>query len=274
MSTTPQEELAIAEHLIAAYDASIMLAPISQHTPQFDIPGAYRVLGLIENHRIDRGWKPVGRKIGFTNTTLWPRYGVFQPMWARVWSHTVHVADGNTASLGMSSFVQPRIEPEVVFGLAETPPLTDDPRALLESVAWIAPGFEIVQSHYPDWKFTAADCTAAFGLHGALVVGERIALSAGDRDAISRRLPTFALSLRKNGEVIDRGTGANVLGGPAHALLHLVRLLAADPAAPPLSAGELVSTGTITDAWPIAAGETWTSDYGELPLPGLRLSVH
>ena len=30
-------------------------------------------------------------------------------------------------------------------------------------------------------------------------------------------------------------------------------------------------TGTITDAWPVAPGETWTSDYGILGLSGLTL---
>ena len=50
-------------------------------------------------------------------------------------------------------------------------PVTDDARDVLRAVDWIAPGFEIVQSHFPGWKFKAPDCTAAFGLHAALVVG-------------------------------------------------------------------------------------------------------
>ena len=68
--------------------------------------------------------------------------------------------------------------------------------------------------------------------------------------------------------VIDRGVGANVLGSPALALAHLARVLADQPQMPPLAAGELVTTGTITDAWPVAPGETWSSDYGTLGLPG------
>ena len=66
--------------------------------------------------------------------------------------------------------------------------------------------------------------------------------------------------------------GSNVLGSPAHALAHLVRVLAQQPDAPKLAAGEIVTTGTITDAWPVTPEETWSSDYGELPLAGLRLS--
>ncbi len=32
-----------------------------------------------------------------------------------------------------------------------------------------------------------------------------------------------------------------------------------------------MTSGTVTDAWPVARGETWSSDYGELGLPGIRL---
>jgi len=266
------EVAAIATRLIDAYDGATTLAPISAGAPGFDVAQAYDVLAEIERRRIAQGWRAVGRKIGFTNRTIWARYGVYQPMWARVFAHTVHFAPAGRASLPLARFVQPRIEPEVVFKLKVPPPATDDVLAILASIDWIAPGFEIVQSHYPDWKFTAADCTAAFGLHGALVVGAPVAITAANRATIADALPAFTLRLRRGGELIDTGVGANVLGGPAQALAHLVRVLATQPRSPPLAAGEVVTTGTITDAWPIKAGQTWTSDYGALGLAGLTLS--
>jgi len=85
-------------------------------------------------------------------------------------------------------------------------------------------------------------------------------------------LPGFTLTLSRGGSVIETGKGANVLDSPALALAHLARVVAGQPAAPPLVAGELITTGTITDAWPVHAGETWTSDYGALGLPGLTLT--
>jgi 2-oxo-3-hexenedioate decarboxylase len=144
--------------------------------------------------------------------------------------------------------------------------------ALLTAVEWIAPGFEIVQSHFPDWKFTAPDCAAAFGLHAALVVGTPVAVSDANRTALADTLPMFAATLKRNNAVIDRGVGANVLGSPALALAHLARLVARQPQFPPLARGEIVTTGTLTDAWPVADGETWSSDYGALGLEGLTLS--
>ena len=268
---TPATTAAIAERLISALDAATTVAPITATDPSFDVDAAYAVLREIERRREGEGWRRVGRKIGFTNRTIWPRYGVYRPMWASMWAHTVTMATAGRATLALDRFVQPRIEPEVVFRLKSPLPATDDPLAMLDAVEWVAAGFEIVQSLFADWKFTAADCTAACGLHGALVVGEPLPVTAANRDVLVARLSTFALTLARDGTVVDRGVGANVLDSPARALAHLARLVADQPAAPPVAAGEIVTTGTVTDAWPVAPGTTWTADYGELGLRPIAL---
>jgi 2-keto-4-pentenoate hydratase len=262
---------AFADQLIAAFDAATMLPSITARTPDFSVADAYDVLAEIERRRRAQGWQAVGRKIGFTNRTIWPRYGVWQPIWASIWAHTVHFAPGGEATLPLGSLVQPRIEPEVVFKLKTPIASTDAPSLVLESVEWIAPGFEIVQSPFPDWKFSAADCTAACGLHGALVVGAPVAVTDANRAELAAALSTFTLTLSRGDVVIDRGTGANVLGGPPQALAHLARLLVGQPQFPQLSATEIITTGTVTDAWPVAPGEVWSSDYGRLGLDGLRV---
>lgn len=270
---TPAETAALARRLLDAFDNGTPLASISESHPDFDVAAAYGVLREIERTRIARGWRPVGRKIGFTNRTIWPRYNVYRPMWAHVWKETVADAQDGRATLSLSRTVNPRIEPEVVFGLRRPVPVTGDARAVLGAVAWIAPGFEIVQSQFPGWKFTSPDCTAAFGLHRALVVGPRVALDDASRDACAAALPGFTLVLRRGDAEIDRGVGSNVLDSPALALAHLARVLADQPEMPGLGEGELVTTGTITDAWPVTPGETWSSDYGSLGLHGLTLRL-
>jgi 2-oxo-3-hexenedioate decarboxylase len=262
---------AIATRLIDAQDRATTLAPIAAATRGFDVDAAYEVLHEIESRRIAQGWRPIGRKIGFTNRTIWPRYGVYQPMGARVWSHTVQYAKAGHAKQPLAGFVQPRIEPEVVFKLKAPIAAGTDARAVLAATEWIAAGFEIVQSHFPDWRFAAADCTAAFGLHAALTVGEPYLIDAANRDGIVAMLPTFRATLRKNGVVVDTGVGANVLDSPALAVAHLANVLARYRQHPPLEPGEIVTTGTITDAWPAARGEKWSSDYDELPLKELTL---
>jgi 2-oxo-3-hexenedioate decarboxylase len=261
----------IAERLITAYDSAGMLAPITASAPEFDIADGYRVLAEIEKRRGAQGWQAIGRKLGFTNITIWSRYGVSGPLWAHLWAQTVRYAKNDEASLSLAPFVQPRIEPEVVLKLKGAVPLADDPAEILSCVEWMAPGFEIVQSHFPDWKFSAADCTAAFGLHGALVIGTPVAMTEQSCTQLAAMLPRFELTLSREGNEVERGTGANVLGSPALALAHLARLIAAQSDASPLAAGEIISTGTLTDAWPVSPGEVWSSHYGELPVTGLTL---
>jgi 2-keto-4-pentenoate hydratase len=196
---------------------------------------------------------------------------VSAPLWAHLWAQTVRYAKNDEASLSLAPFVQPRIEPEVVFKLKGAVPLADDPAEILTCVEWMAPGFEIVQCHFPGWKFAAADCTAAFGLHGALVIGTPVAVTEQNRTQLAAMLPRFSLTLSRGGNEVECGVGSNVLGSPAHALMHLARLIATQPPAPPLAAGEIISTGTLTDAWPVSPGEVWSSHYGDLPVTGLTL---
>jgi len=264
---------ALAGRLLDAYEGSHTLDPITASDPSFDMAAAYAVLREIHARRTASGWRAVGRKIGFTNRTIWARYGVDRPWWAHVYSHTVHHAPDGHAARAIAGFVQPRIEPEVVFGLRGPVPAAGDARAVLDAVDWIAAGFEIVQSHFPGWRFRTPDCTAAFGLHGALIVGPETRLDATERDRLAAMLPDFEVTLQRGAVIVDRGRGRNVLDSPALALRHLAELLASQPDAPPLAAGEIITTGTLTDAWPIAAGSRWRSDYGALGVRGIELAL-
>jgi 2-oxo-3-hexenedioate decarboxylase len=214
--------------------------------------------------RIGEGWRPVGRKVGFTNRAIWPRYGVYEPIWGTVFDRTLTHAPDNSCNLPLAGLAQPRIEPEICFRLRAAPrsSAVEELRACIE---WMAHSIEIVQCDQPGWKTSLAHSTAANGLHGRLVVGTPV--SEFDPAA----LPEAELLLLRGEAIVDRGTGKNVLGSPLAALGHLVDLLARHPEAPPLAAGEIVSTGTLTDAHPVAAGETWRTRIRGLPLPGLQV---
>jgi 2-oxo-3-hexenedioate decarboxylase len=84
-------------------------------------------------------------------------------------------------------------------------------------------------------------------------------------------LTDFKITLSRNGDVVDRGRGANVLGGPLSALRHLVEVLARDPVNPPLRAGEIVTTGTLTRAFPVSVGERWTTALDGIEIKGLAV---
>jgi 2-oxo-3-hexenedioate decarboxylase len=207
-----------------------------------------------------------GRKIGFTNRAMWTEYGVHAPIWGYMYDRTVHDLAGIGGTFPLAGLAEPRIEPEIVFGLSSAPRAGMSPEELLGCIDWVAQGFEIVQSPFPDWRFAAADAVAACGLHGALMVGARQKL--GGTGSLATALQSFEIELFRNGEPADRGAGRNVLDGPQFALRHLIDVLAQDRFNPPLSPGEIVTTGTLTRALPVKPGETWSTKLTGVALEG------
>ena len=137
----------------------------------------------------------------------------------------------------------------------------------------MAHGFEVVQSLFPGWRFAPADTVAAFGLHGGLLLGPRHDVSDDNRELWYERLTSFRVALYRNGDLVDRGEAVNVLGGPLSALRNVVEVLANDPTNPPIAAGEFVTTGTITRAFRMAAGELWRSEFSGAPFQGICLRL-
>ena len=260
---------AVASEVLAAYTAHKSLTPFSSRPGGLTMEQSTRVFPMLRAAFEARGEKILGRKIGFTNRSIWAQYGVDAPIWGYVTSATTHDL-ASMPALAVRDFCEPRIEPEIMFGLKTAPSPDMDDDALGACIDWLALGYEVVQSPFPDWKFKPADTVAANALHGALLIGERHAF-APRTDAWRRELAGFTAQLYCNDRLIDSGGGAAVLDSPLHALRHLVDMLAHDPHNPPLAAGEIVSTGTLTKAFPVHAGETWRTDVAGIPLPSVRL---
>jgi 2-oxo-3-hexenedioate decarboxylase len=261
---------AIADEIFATLGSGRQIAPFTSRPAGLTLDDAYRVSGALNALCEARGAKRRGRKIGFTNRTIWQEYGVYAPIWGYVYDTTVHDL-GETTALSLAAFAEPRIEPEIVFGLSAAPAPDMDDAALLSCMDWVAHGFEIVQSIYPQWKFQAPDTVAANGVHGALLIGPRHAIAPQAAAEWQSTLPRFEIDLSRDGTRIDHGSAANVMEGPVSAIRHLAGLLANDPEHPPLAAGEIVTTGTLTRAMPIRPGEAWSTSLAGIPLDGITL---
>lgn len=246
------------------------IAPFTSDDPAFGLDRAYRVTPVVRQLRETRGERVTGRKIGFTNRNIWAQYGVYAPIWGYVYDSTMHDLATLDGSVSLGDFAEPRIEPEIVFGLSSAPRAGMDEAALLSCIDWVAHGFEIVQSIFPDWIFGAADTVAAFGLHGALLIGERHPI-AEKREEWLHALSDFSITLRC-GDVVEHGHARDVLDGPLSALKHLVDLLDSDAHNPPLAAGEIVTTGTLTRAMPVKAGERWSTELAGISVEGIAIA--
>lgn len=273
----------IAAEIKSAQDEGIQLEPITARYPDFDIADAYQVANLIHQQRLEQGWKPVGRKIGFTNANMWSVYGVREPVWAYMYEHTVswlgepseqkvqasakevqasvpegQRAEQEQAECPLGTLSEPKIEPEIVIRFASAPPLDADPTQLLACIDWIAFGFEMVQSHFPDWKFQAADTIADRALHASLFIGQPSTVSQLGESVITD-LEQFEIALSCGTELCETGSGQNVLGNPLQAILHLISVVHNQSDAAPIQAGEIITTGTLTAAFDVEAGQIWNA---------------
>lgn len=250
--------------LVAGLEQSRLTArPMSWPPEPLGLEPAYAAALAVREMRIAAGDRPAGYKVGFTNRSIWPHYNVHAPIWGTVWQASVTLAERGAAGpavLSLDGLCEPRVEPEIVFCLRAAPPAGCSADELVAALDWVAHGFEIVHTHCPGWKFSAAQAVADAGLHGRLLVGERIAVPA-DLAAVDlvQALAGLRVQLYGQGLLKDEGKGVNVLDGPLQALLHFVRELRATPGAPALQAGDLVTTGTLTDAHPVQPGQTWHS---------------
>ena len=260
-----------AERLLQAWDHAGLTDLPSSGLEPFDMAAAWQVAQQLLQARQARGEVVAGWKIGFTNRSIWQRYGVHAPIWGPVWQGGLTLLDAPQASIRLDGLCQPRLEPEIVFGLCAAPHADMSLQALQGCIEWVAHGVEIVHTHFADWRFTAPDTVADFALHGRLLVGPRVPVT-GFKD-LPGQLSSLRLELHEGDQLRDSGQGAIVLDGPLHALRHWLRAMAEHTPHWHVQPGQVVTTGTITDAWPLQPGQRWKTCLSEPVLSGLTLMV-
>ena len=230
---------------------------------------AYEVSWLVHEERLKSGWKPVGRKIGFTNRDMWLLFGVNQPVWSFVYDRTYEEID-TTSSCRLAALFQPKIEPEIALCLRTAPAVGASENEVLDCVEWVAHGIEMVQCHYPDWKFTATDAVCDSSFHGRLFVGQKRFVQP-DHAAIGALLRDCTVSLYRNGEIVEVGHGRNVLGSPLLAITSLIESIQRYGSRYPIVPGEIMTTGTMTRAYSVSVGERWRTEFEPDQFPGLTI---
>ena len=265
---------AIAQELLSAYETDQMVAIPPSARPGFDLNAAYEVEAALKRIREASGHRAAGRKVGYANKAMWRVLKLETLVWAHMYDDTVQHSDNNSATLTLPHRRSLKIEPEIVFGLKQ--PITSeglDTTSALESTDWLALGFEIIDCPFPDWKFQPSDFVASFGLHAALVVGERVHILPKMIAGLVDQLARFKLRMLKNGEFVEEGSGRNSLRSPALCLAELGAAIVRRFPTEPLSAGEIISSGTLTAGHLTNEGNVWTAEVEGLPLPSLTLRL-
>ena len=275
MSMSPNEIESLARELMSARETGQMVNVPPSERPGFDLDAAYQVEGLLKKFREAAGHRSVGRKVGYANKAMWRILKLETLVWAHMYDDTVHYSDGDSATLTVAHPRSLKIEPEIVFGLKE-PVKTENPpdaAAALARTDWLAIGFEIIDCPFPEWKFQPSDFVASFGLHAALVVGPKISVQPQSIPALVDELSRFKVRISKNGAFVEEGSGRNALKNPASCLAELSTAIARRFPDHPLSAGEIVSSGTLTAGHATGKGDEWTVGAEGISLPSLSLRL-
>jgi 2-oxo-3-hexenedioate decarboxylase len=262
-----------AAALLEAYDGAHVVPTLTGVDPAFALPDAFAVADEIRRLRSARGERPLGYKIGFTNRGIWARYGVFAPIWGQIWDSTTERVDSAKTSVSLARFVEPRLEPEIMFGFARAPAAGMSVHALVDCIEWIAHGYEIVHTHFAGWRFQAADTVADFALHGRLFVGPRVAIDRFDAASANDALAALRVVLVCDGADVEEGAASIVLDGPLNALRLWIDAMAAQTPSWPIRAGDIVTTGTITDAAPLAPGQRWQTRLSDPRFASMTLDT-
>lgn len=252
--------LQLARELYAAESGHAPIAALTDRHPGISNDEAYQVQLAGMRLRMAEGHVIVGKKIGLTSKAMQSALGVFEPDYGYI-TDRMMVLEGEPLSL--SELIAPKVEAEIAFVLKEDlvgPGITV--AKVLQATAGIMPALEIIDTRIKDWKIKIQDTIADGASNGKVIVSGRLV----PVEECDMRL--MGLVLEKNGETVATAAGAAVLGHPANAVAWLANKLAAYGIT--LKAGEIIMSGSLTAACPVAAGDSMRASFDRLGVVGAR----
>jgi 2-keto-4-pentenoate hydratase len=247
-----RESLALA--LEQARLARAPIEPVSASEGGLDLAGAYAISQLGIARRIENGSAVVGHKIGLTSPVVQQQLGIDRPDYGTLLDE---MQLGRGGVVPRELLIQPRVELELAFRLARTlagPGITD--KHVSAATATVQPAIEIVDSRIANWRIGLLDTIADNASSGAFVLG------GAPRPLSDVDIASVAVELRRNDEVVARGSSDAVLGDPRKAVAWLANELATHGTA--LQAGHVVLSGACTAMVDARPGDRFVGDFGRL----------
>lgn len=236
----------IADVLEQAIAARTPVPRLTADHPDLDPPTAYAAQWIGVERRVAAGERLVGLKLGLTSQAKQRTMGVDVPIYG--WLTSGMLVEHGEA-LPVERWIHPRVEPEIGFVLDRE---LAGPASIVDVLAATSAVFaavEVIDSRYADFSFTLPDVVADNASAAGYVVGPRLRppQELGD-------LRLVGCVVRRDGAVLHTAAGAAVLGHPAAAVAWLASRLADEGRTIP--AGSIVLSGALTDALPIAPGQS------------------
>lgn len=245
---------ALAAAMLHAQDTAQARDQISAEFPRLTVADGYAIQQQLRYLRVARGERVIGMKAGVTSRAKMRQVGIDVPSFGFL-TNAMACAEG--LALDWSSFVHPRVEAEIA--LMTNRPLrgrNHQVSDLADAIEYVVPAIEVIDSRYHDFRFDLPSVIADNGSAARYVTG------GWPRDPRDVDLRTTGVVVRKNGEVQATAAGAAVLDHPLNALALLLDHLAS--LGETLPAGSFVMTGGITEAIPVARGDSVVAQFQDM----------
>lgn len=243
----------LARRLYDAARERRAIEPLTAEHPDLSVAEAYAIQDALVGLHLGDGAQIVGAKLGLTSRAKQVEMNVHEPIAGWLTDGMV-LEPGEPLEVG--SLGQPRAEPEIAFLLGRdlAGPAVTAVHVLAATEA-VFGAIEILDSRYAGYRFTLPDVVADNASGGRFLLGGAISPATAG-------LAEIGCVFEQNGRLVATAAGAAVLGHPARAVAWLVRRLAAEGQG--LRAGEIVLSGGLTAALPVAAGDVVTASFGRL----------
>lgn len=251
---TKAEVQKLAEHLENAELQAYEVTKITDDYPDMTFEDAEDIQWEIRRRKEERGNKIVGMKMGLTSWAKMKQMGVEKPCYGFLADY-FSVPDGG--EIKHDELIHPKIEAELAF---VTKKALKGPGVhiadVLAATDFIMPAVEVIDSRYKDFKFDLKSVIADNSSSTRFVTGGRM------KPVAELDLKNLGVVMEINGEVVEVGAGAAVLGHPAASVAMLANMLG--ERGEELPAGSFVMIGAITAAVQVNKGDNFTVRYQDL----------
>ena len=244
----------LAKHCEDAELNAKEITKITDDYPEMTYEDAYDIQWTARAAKEARGHKIVGMKMGLTSQAKMKQMGVPNPCYGYL---ADYFAYGDGAEIKIDELIHPKVEAEIAFVLKDD---LQGPGChigdVLAATDFVMPAVEIIDSRYKDFKFDLKSVIADNSSSSRYVTGGRM------RDIRDLDLKTLGVVMEINGEVVQLGAGAAVLGHPATAIAMLANMMA--ERGETLKAGSYILSGAITAAMSVKKGDNVTVKFQDL----------
>lgn len=254
MAMTKAEILIAADALDEAIRSRVPIEKLTVTYPAIDVDDAYAVQMRNVDRALARGARISGKKIGLTSKAMQDMFGVSTPDFGHLFADM----EAGGGLIGRASMVQPKVEAEIAFVLAEglDPTREITVRDVLAATDYVVAALEIVDSRIGNWKIGYCDTVADNASSGRYVLGT-VRKKVSEIDLVAE---TMEFSV--NGEKRNSGRGSDVLGDPAFCVAWLANNMRKYGTA--LKKGEVILSGALSAAISAGAGDRFRADYSTL----------